>query len=89
MMDEKGARKRLEELGYKNIYRWCDPPGTYYGWHSHQEDEVRFVISGEITIGTDEKVYHLKEGDMLEVRAGTLHWAKTEKGVCYLCGTKP
>ncbi|ADO45554.1 Cupin 2 conserved barrel domain protein [Hydrogenobacter thermophilus TK-6] len=82
------AKKRLEELGYENIYLWEDAPGTYYGWHTHAEDEVRMVLEGSITIGTEEKVYHLKPGDILEVPAGTRHWAKTEEGVKYLCGTR-
>lgn len=88
MIDEKEARQKLENMGYRNIYRWCDPPGTYYDWHAHSEDEVRFVIFGEITIGTEGKVHHLKEGDILEVPAGTKHWAKTERGVCYICGSR-
>lgn len=88
MIDERVAREKLQKMGYKNIYKWCDPAGTYYDWHYHYEDEVRFVISGEITIGTEERTYHLKEGDILEVPAKTKHWAKTETGVCYLCGSK-
>ncbi|MFN4306932.1 hypothetical protein [Sulfurihydrogenibium azorense] len=27
--------KKLEDMGYKNIYTWCDDPGTYYDWHTH------------------------------------------------------
>lgn len=88
MMDESYARQKLQQMGYTNIYRWCDPPGTYYDWHFHDDDEVRFVISGDITIWTEEKVYNLKEGDMLEVKAGIKHRAKTEQGVCYLCGSR-
>lgn len=82
------AKKKLKDLGYSRIYLWEDPPGTYYSWHTHSEDEVRLVLEGEITIGTEEGVYNLKEGDLLEVKAGTKHWARTEKGVKYLCGSK-
>ncbi len=87
-LDPKEIIKRLEREGYTNLYTWCDPPGTFYDWHTHAEDEVRFVYRGSITIGTQEGVYHLKEGDFLEIRAGTRHWAKTEEGVCYVCGSK-
>ncbi|MFN3869893.1 MAG: cupin domain-containing protein [Aquificaceae bacterium] len=87
-MDRKKAEEILREKGYKGFYVWYDPPGTYYDWHTHPEDEVRLVLEGEITIGTEEGIYHLKEGDMLEVKAGTKHWAKTQKGVKYLCGSK-
>ncbi len=87
-MDLPQARQRLKSLGYEGIYLWEDPPGTYYHWHTHPEDEVRLIIEGEITIGTEEGIYHLKAGDLLEVPAGTRHWARTEKGVKYLCGTR-
>lgn len=82
------AKKRLTALGYSGIYLWEDEPGTYYPWHMHSEDEARLVLEGEITIGTEREVYHLKAGDILEIKAGTLHWAKTEKGVKYLCGSR-
>jgi quercetin dioxygenase-like cupin family protein len=87
-MDLKPLIKKLQDMGYKNIYSWCDDPGTFYDWHTHRYDEVRFVYKGSIVIGTEDKVYHLKEGDILEVKAGTKHWARTEEGVCYLCGSK-
>mgnify|MGYP001627120440 CR=1 FL=1 len=87
-MEELRARQILKELGYRNIYAWQDPPGTYYDWHTHPEDEVRFILEGSITIGTEEGVYHLRAGDMLEVKAGTRHWARTEEGVRYLCGSR-
>ncbi|PMP62033.1 MAG: cupin domain-containing protein [Sulfurihydrogenibium sp.] len=87
-MDLKPLIEKLEKMGYTDIYSWCDEPGTYYNWHTHNYDEVRLVYKGSITIGTEETVYHLKEGDILEVKAGTKHWAKTDTGVCYLCGSK-
>ncbi|MEJ5338074.1 MAG: cupin domain-containing protein [Aquificaceae bacterium] len=87
-MDIKTAEERLRNMGYEGFYVWYDPPGTFYDWHTHPEDEVRYVLEGEITIGTEEGVYHLKAGDLLEVKAGTRHWAKTERGVRYLCGSR-
>lgn len=88
MTDIEKAKEKLKSLGYKDIYLWQDPPGTFYDWHTHSEDEIRYIIEGEITIGTEEGIYHLKAGDFLEVKAGTKHWAKTEIGVKYLCGSK-
>ncbi len=82
------VREKLESMGYTNVYQWCDPPGTFYDWHTHSEDEIRWVYKGSIVIGTQEGVFYLKEGDMLEIPAGTRHWARTEEGVCYLCATK-
>jgi len=87
-MDPQAIMKELKEKGYKNLYTWCDPPGAFYDWHMHSEDEIRVVYKGSIVIGTKEGIYELKEGDSLEIKAGTLHWAKTESGVCYVCGSK-
>jgi len=84
----KNIEEKLKSLGYGSFYTWYDPPGTYYDWHTHPEDEVRYVLEGEITIGTEEGVYSLKAGDMLEVKAGTRHWARTEEGVRYICGSR-
>jgi len=88
MMDIEKAKEKLRAMGYEGIYLWQDPPGTYYDWHTHPEDEVRYILEGEMTIGTEEGVYHLRAGDLLEVKVGTRHWAKTEKGVKYLCGSR-
>nr|WP_148209109.1 cupin domain-containing protein [Thermocrinis albus] len=87
-MDPEKIIKQLREEGYENLYTWCDPPGTFYSWHTHPDDEVRVVYRGSMVIGTEEGEFLLKEGDRLEVKAGTRHWAKTEEGVCYVCGTK-
>ncbi|MCS6875853.1 MAG: cupin domain-containing protein [Aquificaceae bacterium] len=87
-MNLKQVEEKLKDMGYEGLYLWQDPPGTFYDWHTHPEDEVRYVIEGEIEIGTEEGVYHLKAGDILEVKAGKRHWAKTEKGVKYVCGSR-
>ncbi|MCW4573511.1 Cupin domain-containing protein [Venenivibrio stagnispumantis] len=86
--DEKEIRKILQKEGYKNIYIWEDFASTFYNWHIHNFDEVRWIIKGEIIIGTEDKEYHLKAGDMLIVPAKSRHWAKTEKGVKYICASK-
>ena len=88
MKDIDKVIKELSSMGYTDIYKWCDPPGTFYDWHTHSEDEVRYVYKGSITIGTEEGIFHLREGDFLEIKAGTKHWAKTEEGVCYICASK-
>jgi quercetin dioxygenase-like cupin family protein len=87
--DSQEVFKILTELGYKNLYVWSDPPETFYDWHTHPYDEVRWILRGEILIGTPEGEYLLKAGDKMEVPAGTRHWAKVGKeGVVYVCGSK-
>ncbi len=88
MLDPKAIMEELRKEGYKNLYTWCDPPGAFYDWHTHPEDEIRVVYKGSIVIGTEEGTFELKEGDRLEVKAGTRHWAKTQEGVCYVCGSR-
>ncbi|MCX7989855.1 MAG: cupin domain-containing protein [Aquificaceae bacterium] len=87
-MELREAEERLSSLGYRELYLWQAPPHTQYPWHPHPEDEARLVLEGEVTIGTEDEVYHLKAGDLLEIKAGTRHWARTEKGVKYLCGSR-
>jgi len=87
--DKGEVFKRLQEEGYTNLYVWSDSPGTYYDWHTHPFNEVRWVLEGEITIGTEREVVTLRAGDRLDVPAGTRHWAKVgEEGVTYVCGSK-
>ena len=86
--DKEEIKKILEEEGYSNIFEWCDGAGSFYDWHIHPYQEVRWVYEGEVVMGTEEGEVVLKEGDRLDLPAGTRHWAKTTKGVCYICGSK-
>jgi cupin superfamily acireductone dioxygenase involved in methionine salvage len=36
----------LIDLGYSDLYVWQDSSGTYYDWHTHSEDEVRYILEG-------------------------------------------
>ncbi len=81
-------KNRLIKEGYSGIYTWCDSPGTFYDWHTHTYDEVRWVYEGSVIIGHEGGQVELKPGDKMEIKAGTRHWAKTETGVCYVCGSK-
>ncbi len=87
LTDKREIERLLREEGYE-VYEWYDPPGAYYPVHTHPGREVRWVIEGEVVIGTQEGEFLLKEGDMIELEPEVPHWARTEKGVRYLCGTK-
>ncbi len=81
-------REILTQEGYENIFIWEDPPGSFYDWHTHPYQEVRWIIEGEITMGTEEGKITMKAGDRLDLPAGTRHWAKTKTGVRYFCASK-
>lgn len=87
--DKNEVFRILTEEGYTNLYVWQDAPNTYYDWHTHPFNEVRWVLEGEITMGTTEGIVTLRAGDRMDVPAGTRHWAKVGKeGVVYVCGSK-
>lgn len=86
--DPDKIKKVLEEEGYFNIFSWCDSPGSFYDWHTHPYEEVRWVYEGEVVMGTEYGEVILKPGDRLDLPAGTKHWAKSKNGVCYICGSK-
>ncbi|NPA52934.1 MAG: cupin domain-containing protein [Aquificae bacterium] len=88
IIDKEKIKKLLQKEGYTNIYIWCDDKDTFYDWHTHQYNEVRWVYDGSIIIGHKEGEIKLEPGDRLEIKAGTKHWAKTDTGVCYVCASK-
>jgi len=71
-------------------YTWSDAPGKFYPEHTHNEDEMRWIVQGSLTVGVNGKEVKLKAGDRIELPAGTAHWARvSEDGpIIYLCATK-
>lgn len=86
--DHAAVAEALAAEGY-SVYDWQDFPGAYYASHTHPGDEARWVLRGDITFGVDGEEYLLGPGDVCYVAADVPHWAKTAKGVAYVCGTKP
>lgn len=82
-------RGLVEEEGLR-FYTWSDAPGKFYPEHAHNEDELRWIVQGSLTVGVDGKEVRLKAGDRIELPAGTSHWAQvSEDGpIVYLCATK-
>lgn len=82
------VEKRLKQEGY-DIYLWRDAPGTTYSMHVHPEDEVRYIIEGEIEITIEAEItVRLRAGDLLYLKGGVPHSAHTSTGVTYIAGTK-
>jgi len=90
--DPSLVKESLLKEGYDSVYKWEDLPGTFYDWHTHNNYEVRWVYDGEVIIGVkvNNQVIelNLKPGDKLEIIPNTLHFAKTQSGVKYICASK-
>jgi len=79
--------KDFESKGYKNIFIWRDSKGTYYDWHTHPFNEIRYMISGKMIINTKDKKITLNPGDMAEVKAGEMHEAYVLEDCEYICAS--
>jgi len=87
-MDTNSLINDLQKEGYKNIFIWSDSKGTYYDWHSHEYEEIRIMLKGEMQINTKNNSYLLKKGDVLKVPAGEMHEAYVIEDCEYICGSK-
>jgi len=75
----------LKQKGYKNIFIWSDSKGTYYNWHSHPYNEIRYMLKGKMIINTKDKKIELSSGDIAEVEANKPHEAYILENCEYMC----
>ena len=88
-MNATNIIENLKRKGYKNIFIWSDSKGTYYDWHSHPYNEIRYMLKGKMKINTKDKSIILTPGDITEVKAGELHEAYVLEECEYICAQKP
>ena len=81
--------KNLKQQGYKNIFVFSDNKGTYYDWHTHPYNEIRYMLKGKMIINTKDKSIELNPGDMAEVKKGEPHEAYVIEDAEYICASKP
>ncbi|PIN75029.1 hypothetical protein COV18_04695 [Candidatus Woesearchaeota archaeon CG10_big_fil_rev_8_21_14_0_10_37_12] len=62
----------LEKKGV-NSYRFVMEKNEVYGAHSHDKDEIRVVVYGEVEFCADGRQHILKPGDRIHIGAGTVH----------------
>jgi len=86
--EKENIIKELKEKGYKNIFIWRDTKGTYYDWHTHPFNEIRYMLKGKMIINTKNKKYELNEGDFLEVNKNEPHEAYVLEDCEYICASK-
>jgi quercetin dioxygenase-like cupin family protein len=72
-----------------DVTEWNDEPSAVYPEHVHLHDEVRVVLTGEMTIRTADRSFVLKPGDRIDIEAGEEHAASVgDAGVTYIAGSK-
>jgi len=89
MVDEKKLAEELQNEGFSITYIWGDGPNTRYLDHTHAEETVHIVLSGEmtLTLNGESRVYHA--GERCDVPAGARHSAHIGRLGCrYLIGER-
>jgi len=67
-------------------------PGAYSETYEHEGEEIKIVIQGELEYAVGEKVYRLKEGDVLWHQSDIPHRAKNigdKKATFFTVDTPP
>ncbi len=74
-LGETAMRQKLESMGYR-CSRYDYPPGTFFDEHSHAEDKIDAVLSGQFRITVGPQQFDLQAGDYLYVPRGVVHKAE-------------
>jgi quercetin dioxygenase-like cupin family protein len=72
--DDLLARLRDEA---RDAYTWSNEPGYRYGAHRHAYTKILYCLHGsiEFVVEPEGRVIALREGDRVELSAGTVHSA--------------
>jgi mannose-6-phosphate isomerase-like protein (cupin superfamily) len=68
-LTESAMRETLEKQGY-TVSRYVYPPGTYFPDHTHEEDKIDAVLSGQFMMRLEGEMVILEAGDSLAVPRG-------------------
>ena len=74
-LTESAMREYLEKQGY-TVSRYVYPPGTYFPDHTHEEDKIDAVLSGQFMMRMEGETVILEAGDSLAVPRGIAHSAE-------------
>ncbi|HEY5884621.1 MAG TPA: cupin domain-containing protein [Pyrinomonadaceae bacterium] len=82
-------RKQLEDEGYV-VSEHSDAPGAVYEPHTHDADQITWILTGEVEFNTAGETYRLRAGDRDFLPANTEHAASVcgSETVRYLSGVK-
>ena len=74
-LTESALRAKLQRCGYA-VTCYVYSPGTYFPDHSHDEDKIDAVLSGQFLLRMVGRSVVLKAGDTLAVPKGAVHSAE-------------
>lgn len=80
----ENKRHGSEEFPAEYYYVNAERSGYSMPFHWHQEWEIIRILQGTLSINIDGTEYHTKNGDILLLRAGTLHGGTSQQAV-YEC----
>lgn len=99
MIPKANLRNKIEEISEpfqpvelakanNQVIRMALIKGEYH-WHKHsEEDELFYVLSGELVVQTKDEAITLNEGELAVVPQGVEHCPKSDNG-CYVMMFEP
>ena len=70
--EQEGALYHVSEVAFQ--------AGGRTRWHSHDRDQLLFVIAGDGIIASEDERFEVGPGEVVLVPAGTLHWHGPQPG---------
>ena len=88
-MDEDKLARDLKQEGFSHTYVWQDAPNASYPDHTHATETAHIILSGEMTLMTEDGGRTYRAGERCDVPAGTVHSARMGPSGCrYLIGER-
>lgn len=88
-MNTQTFRDLAEKEGYTVRREVSGEANSESTEHAHDFDAMMLVLSGDITYSIDGSTRTYREGEIIEVAAGTMHSEKVgESGVLVLAGSR-
>lgn len=72
-MTEQEWRQILTAEGYQDLQICENGPHTKFPEHTHEQPTVHVILHGSFTLFNEQGAHIFKEGDRLEIPAGTTH----------------
>ncbi len=88
-MDQTTFEKTLQDHGYNETATVEMEAGAVLDTHTHDFDAMLLVLSGGITVTTEQATTTCASGDTFSLASGTPHSEVVgDEGVCFLVGRK-